>query len=98
MKVAGLPLSDMLENQTYLTVVVHAEADFKQRVVVDDPLQINLEEDYISDHSFGINYNIYRNSILVAVGKTSHVVISKKSGAPQLIPIELKKVIKGLNS
>lgn len=82
---------EILNNREYLLAIVHAEADYKQKLSVGDRLRVELTVARVGESSFTLAYNLYASdNSLAGTGATVHVCVDKKSGKSASLPDGLK--------
>ena len=87
----GLPYT-ALEAQGMRLVVVDAQCTYKAPVTYDDLLTLLTQIIDKKNTSLTFSYQIYRETTLVATGKTTHVFTDNK-GKPIRIPERVKEVL-----
>ncbi len=90
----GIGFSVIFKKKNYFCPIVHAQADYKKPLFVDDRLTIELTVSHIGESSFSFAYRLLneKNS-LVGTAKTVHVAVSKKSGKKITLPPEIRKAL-----
>jgi 1,4-dihydroxy-2-naphthoyl-CoA hydrolase len=86
----------ILNKETFGVPIVRAESDFLAPIRVSDELIIELELDFISNSSYGVNYKIYNCDRLCGSAKTIHVCIDMKTGNKIPLPESMVAVLKSL--
>jgi 1,4-dihydroxy-2-naphthoyl-CoA hydrolase len=84
----GLNLYQMFQDEKFIFVIVHVEADYYHSLHVGDALDIQLSVERIGTTSFSLSYKIFRSldHVLIGTAKTVHVCIDKDSRAKCPIP------------
>ena len=91
----NLSFQQILQNEDFLFVIVHVEADYLAALNVGDKLEIHVEVEKIGNSSFTMLYHIYsQDKTLVGKAKTTHVTIDKVTRKKMNIPDNLKKLLK----
>ena len=87
----GQDLKTLLREGTYLVPLVHAEADFKRPMELDDEIRIELQALPPGSSSMGFRYRFNKGDQLCATAVTRHVFLDRNSRKPVALPPELKK-------
>lgn len=91
----NISFKQILENEPFLFVIVHAEADYLAPLNIGDQLDIHVEVESIGNSSFTMFYQIYtKDKTVVGTAKTVHVTIDKKTRKKIPIPEKLKNLLK----
>jgi len=91
MREMGLDLKTLLEEGRYLVPLVHAEADFRLPMELDDEIEVTLQATPPGGSSFGFHYAFHREGRLCATAITRHVFLNRGSQEPATLPPELKQ-------
>ena len=86
MREMGLDLKTVLEEGRYLLPLVHAEADFRLPMGLDDEIEVTLEAAPPGKSSFGFRYAFHRKGELCATAVTRHVFLNRETGKPAALP------------
>ncbi len=90
----GFQFNELFNNQRFVFVIVHAEADYLIPLQIGDKLEIQLAVEQIGNSSFTISYQIYKlgksKPTLAGKAKTIHVTLNGKTRKKILIPEELR--------
>ena len=90
----GIGFSVILKKKNYFCPIVHAEADYKKPLFVDDRLTIEMTVNHIGESSFSFVYRLLNDkNALVGTAKTVHVAVAKKSGKKMTLPAEIRKAL-----
>ena len=91
----GLNLHQMFQEERFIFVIVHVEADYYHSLHVGDALDVHLSVERIGNTSFTLSYKIFRSlkNELVGTAKTVHVCIDKESRAKSEIPPKFVKAL-----
>jgi 1,4-dihydroxy-2-naphthoyl-CoA hydrolase len=91
----GYSFSRMLYDESFIFVIVHAEADFLAPLAVSDKLEIHVNIEKIGTSSFTISFHIYKSpdSTLVGTAKTVHVYLDRTTRKKKHIPEHLSKLL-----
>ena len=90
----GVSFGDLLEKESFLFVIVHAEADYKSSLKVGDIIDVRTYISRIGDTSFAVEYSILRNSETVGRVQTVHVCIDRNSREKISIPEKARLFLK----
>jgi 1,4-dihydroxy-2-naphthoyl-CoA hydrolase len=94
MATIGFPLSAVIRECDFALPIVHAEADYKRALFVDDSLDIHLKLDHIGSSSYVLAYDIRgADGVTVGTVKTVHVVVDKKTGRKMPLPEKLRSAL-----
>ncbi len=86
-----LSIAEILQNQSFIIPIVHAEADYKIPIGVSEKIEITVSCEQVGKSSFTLSYEfINDDKELAATVKTVHTVVSKESCKPVEIPAVLK--------
>ena len=91
MEAEGLNFHHLFTEETFAFVIVHCEADYYMPLKVGENLEIHLHIEHVGTTSFGIHYDIFRNSDLVGTAKTIHVVVDRIQRTKISIPESLRE-------
>lgn len=86
----GMTFETVFRQEKFVFVIVHAEADYLIPLHVGDKLEVHLLVENIGITSFALNYQIFREKILVGTAKTVHVCLDSDSRTKVVIPERLK--------
>lgn len=90
----GYSFHKMLYEESFVFVIVHAEADYLAPLAVSDQLEIHLSVESIGTSSFSIIYKIYKsNQILAGTAKTVHVYLDRATRTKRPIPQHFIKLL-----
>lgn len=91
----GFGFSEILRNQKFFLPIVHAGADYKVPLFVDDAIEVLVKVADIGRTSVTLTYEMFRSGQeLVGTGKTVHVTVDKDSGLKTALPpLFLEKII-----
>lgn len=88
----GLSFAHILDNESYLIPLVHAEADYTKALKVGQPLDVELTVEEIGTTSFSLSYSFKsENGDTVGSCKTVHVTASKSNFQKIPLPDALRK-------
>lgn len=84
----GLNLYQMFQDEKFIFVIVHVEADYYHSLHVGDALDIHLSVERMGTTSFTLSYKIFRSldSVLIGTAKTVHVCIDKETRGKSPVP------------
>lgn len=90
----GLSIADIIGNDNYLLLIVHAEADFKKPQSVGDNLTTEISLDKIGESSFVLLYTIRdSHGEGSATVRTVHVSVDKATGKKISLPPAVRKAL-----
>lgn len=90
----NISFKQVLHEENFLFVIVHAEADYLAPLNIGDKLEIHVTVETIGNSSFTMQYLIYKeDKTQVGAAKTVHVTIDKKTRKKIPIPPHLKKLL-----
>jgi 1,4-dihydroxy-2-naphthoyl-CoA hydrolase len=89
----GFSFPHMLNNGKYFLPIVHAESDYKHRLMVGDKITIAIKVGHIGDTSFSFEYLIHRGKVLVGTAKTVHVTIDHTTHRKTTLPKKLRTAL-----
>lgn len=93
----GFGFAKLIRDKDYFLPIVHAEADFKAPVFVDDVIEIQVVVDNIGNTSFTFAYQIFNaKKELVGTAKTVHVTMNKAASKKIPIPEDMLAKIQEL--
>jgi 1,4-dihydroxy-2-naphthoyl-CoA hydrolase len=83
------------QKESFVIVIVHAEADYYSLLRVGDRLEVHVSVEKIGNSSFTMDYQIFKIDQLQLVGsaKTVHVALDMKSQEKITIPPKLRVVL-----
>jgi 1,4-dihydroxy-2-naphthoyl-CoA hydrolase len=84
----GFGFSGILLDQKFFLPIVHAEADYKAPLFVDDPIETRVRVADIGRTSFTLAYEMFQSArgTVVGTGKTVHVTVDKDTGRKINLP------------
>lgn len=75
---SGFSFRSILEHESFMVPIVHAEGDYKQPLRVSDQITIDVGLDRLGESSYALFYHLKnQEGELVAALKTVHVVVDK---------------------
>jgi YbgC/YbaW family acyl-CoA thioester hydrolase len=90
----GHSLADILKQGEYLLPLVHAEADYKQPLHLNEDIIIELSVKKLGDSSFTLQYHYLDNTNEVrAIVETVHVALNASQHKPMPIPDSLRAAL-----
>ncbi len=90
----GHNLGDLLAKGDYLLPLVHAEADYKQPLRLNEAITVELHVKRLGESSFTLGYRFLDDERATrATAETVHVVIDKASKKPCAIPQPLTSAL-----
>ncbi len=91
----GYSLRRIIEQESFLLPIVHAESDYHQMIRVEDDITIVLNVDKIGRTSFTLVYDYFlENQELVGSVKTVHVCVDKTTLKKRSIPEDFQQALK----
>jgi len=85
--VEGYTFDNLFQEQEFIFVIVHVEADYLAPLKVSDKLEIHISIEKIGNSSMTMLYHIYRdNHELVGTAKTVQVCLNRESRSKITIP------------
>jgi len=91
----GYSLRRIIEQESFLLPIVHAESDYHQMIRVEDEITIVLNVDKIGRTSFTLVYDYFlENQELVGSVKTVHVCVDKTTLKKRPIPEDFQLALK----
>ena len=93
----GFSLSRVIREENFFLPIVHAEADYKKALFVDDPIELHLRVEKLGDSSYTLFHEITNaTGELVGTVRTVHVVIDKQTRRKRAIPDKLRAALTAL--
>ncbi|CRX39079.1 acyl-CoA thioesterase [Estrella lausannensis] len=89
----GLPFDHLFHKESFVSVIVHCEADYLATLRVGDRLETHLWVEKIGKTSFHIHYEIFRDKTLIGRAKTVHVTLTRVSRKKMPIPKKLLAIL-----
>lgn len=91
----GYSLKRIIEQESFLLPIVHAESDYHKMINLEDQITIVLNVNRIGISSFALLYDYFlKNQELVGSVKTVHVCVDKTTLKKRPIPEELLQALK----
>ena len=91
----GYSLRRIIQQESFLLPIVHAESDYHQMINLEDQITIVLNVNRIGSTSFTLVYDYFlENQELVGSVKTVHVCVDKTTLKKRPIPEELLQAVK----
>ena len=88
-------LKNIIEQESFLLPIVHAESDYHQMINLEDEITIVLSVNRIGKTSFTLVYEYFlENQELVGCVKTVHVCVDKTTLKKRSIPEKLLQALK----
>ncbi|WP_457674195.1 acyl-CoA thioesterase [Thiolapillus sp.] len=91
MREMGMDLKTLLEEGRYLIPLVHAEADFRLPMEMEDEIETRVQAIPPGHSSFGFRYAFHRQEQLCATVVTRHVFLDRATGTPTALPAGLAR-------
>lgn len=93
----GFGFAKLISKSDYFLPIVHAQADYKKPLFVEDLIDIEVKVLNIGKTSFTFSYQILNeNKELVGTGETVHVTMDKKTSQKIPIPADMRQKIEDL--
>lgn len=90
----GFRFNEVFNQERFVFVIVHAEADYIIPLQIGDKLEVQLTVEHIGNSSFTIRYEIYKvdktKLTLAGKAKTVHVTLQSKTREKIPVPLELR--------
>ncbi len=86
----GYSIKDRLEKRDFVFPVVHAEADYKKPLMLDDVVTIDLVISQINTSSFEVHFSFYKEGALAATAQVIHATIDAQTHSTQILPPDFK--------
>ena len=85
----------IIQQESFLLPIVHAESDYHQMIVLEDKITIVLSVNRIGKTSFTLVYDYFlENQELVGSVKTVHVCVDKTTLKKRPIPEDFQQALK----
>ena len=90
----GFSFTRILRDEDFLLPIVHAEADYKERLRAGDRLTVCVKIERIGDSSFVLSYDLFTaGDRSVGAVRTVHVCTDKVSGSKRRLPDDLRQAL-----
>ena len=89
----GVPFSVLFSTSPFLFVVVHASADFIKPLTIGDPIEIQTRLKEMSNTSFTLFFEMFREGVLVGRGEIVQVCLDAKTRTKMRIPDEFRQKV-----
>ena len=93
---AGVGFSKLIREKKYFLPIIHAEADYKAPLFVDDHITIQVRVAHVGTTSFTFDYQLFNKKQLVGTAKTVHVTTDKKTRRKIPLPPDMRRAIEKL--
>ncbi|MCH9633092.1 MAG: 1,4-dihydroxy-2-naphthoyl-CoA hydrolase [Chlamydiae bacterium] len=90
----GFGIKDRLEKRDFVFPVVHAEADYKGLIFLDDEVDIELTVGEVGESSFTMCYKLLVAQNEVAQAKVVHATIGGSKLEKKVIPSNFRELLK----
>lgn len=91
----GLTFDHIFRKESFVFVIVHAEADYLAPLRVGDKIEVQLGISSIGNSSFTVSYKIFKSDkSLVGTAKTVHVTLDAKHRTKIPIPEIFRQLLK----
>ena len=95
----GLSFDHLVHKETFVIVIVHAEADYFVQLKVGDQLEVHVTVENIGTSSFTMKYRIFKeDQTIVGTAKTVHVAIDPKTQTKIPLPHKLRSILERYHS
>lgn len=75
--------------------IVHVECEYLSPACFPDVLSVTAQPSRVTIRSFTFDYNVTRESVLVATGKSVHVLVDKYSKKAIELPGDVRALLEG---
>jgi 1,4-dihydroxy-2-naphthoyl-CoA hydrolase len=97
MQTVGYSLLDIIEKESFLLPIVHAEADYLKKLNVGEEIDVTVSIARIGNTSFTLAYEVSdRTGRLVGRASTVHVSVDKQSQSKIDLPPDLRQALQKL--
>jgi 1,4-dihydroxy-2-naphthoyl-CoA hydrolase len=96
LKMAGLPLGQIIQTSQFLMPIVHATADYMAPLRVGDNLEIFPKLERLGTSSFTVSYRFQKGKDEVGKVSLVHVTVSKETLKSIPLPQELHSLLQNL--
>ncbi len=87
----GLPVQQIIAQESFLLPLVHLESDYHARLEVDDLIEVHTAVEKIGNSSFILTHQLLKDgSELVGSARTVHVALDKKKREKMALPDKLR--------
>lgn len=94
----GQPLPDDMPASAVLTPIVHASADYRSPLTLNDRVAIEVTVEKTGARSFTLAYRVLRGERLAAEARTVHVAIARSDGRARPLPDELAGALRRMEA
>ncbi len=95
MALSGKGFRDLIENESYMFVIVHAESDFKAPMRLGDKIAVKTIVSHIGHTSFSMAYEITnQDGVVTGTTKTIHVALDKATWKKRELPDDVKAFLR----
>lgn len=99
MESIGFNFRNMIDNASYLILIVNAESDFHKPMYAEDIINVAVKTKKIGHTSYVLNYEISNGEgEITATCSTTHVAVDKISHKPVALPNKLVEELKKIES
>jgi len=99
MESIGFDFTNMINNSSYIILIVNAESDFHKPMYAGDIIKVAVKTKKIGRTSYVLNYEISNGEgVKTATCNTTHVAVDKKSHKPVALPEKLIEELKKISS
>jgi len=93
----GFGFAELIKNKNYFLPIVHAEADYKKPMFVDDVIEIQVKVSKVGTTSFSFKYDLINTQKeIVGTATTVHVTMDKASQTKIPLPDDMRSKIEDL--
>ena len=90
----GFGFAKLIRRKKYFLPIVHAEADFKAPLFVDDKITVQVTVEHIGTTSFTFDYKLFNHKhTLVGTARTVHVTTDKRTRKKIPLPSDMRTAI-----
>ena len=98
METIDFDFRNMIDNSSYLVLIVNAESDFHKPMYAGDIIKVAMNSKKIGHTSYVLSYEISNgDGDLTAKVKTTHCCVDKKTGKPTKLPDKLVEELKKIS-
>lgn len=87
----GLPVQQIVAQESFLLPLVHLESDYLARLEVDDQIEIRTSVANLGNTSFALSHQLFKGKQLVGKASTVHVALDKENRAKMPLPAKLRQ-------
>lgn len=92
----GLSIRALVEDQDFVTPIVHAEGDYTAPVKLGDRVTVSVECAEVGTKAFTMRFTIMANDVCVGQVTHVHAAVDKASGQTIPVPDMLRELLGGI--